>query len=365
MKSLNNNNSGKNLLPQTNPFAGTILESSYTPKFFYDIKDPTLKATSIITTALGNVIYPQIVQPYHANHSIWAIVFDSIKVGWKSLKTIISDITKQNDLEWRRMEFNEFIAKSKKKYEYYVDQHECIIDDIQKDIDIVNRKKTLMKDYLLEELFVKLQESGVDCAKEDLVIDHIDLRKFPINEKYDTIKTMQLDFNEDANVINHDIDVLLQLIVPGRIISNRIKNMKRINNINENIKKASLIQKKNIAEMFSDLELINEMESALDNIANIYKDTMEILQPIMKELLNELTSRYENDIYKLPPDKMETLRRIKDIFKVFSEMTIVPQKTASDIKKELSERNVDLSKKHYDLKFEILKLSQEDSPKAA
>lgn len=362
MKSLNNNNSGKNLLPQTNPFDGTILESSYTPKFFYDIKDPTLKATSIITTALGNVIYPQIA---YSSLSFWRKAFNVIKEIWKNAKERIFDFTKQNDLEWRRNEFNVFIAESRERYEEYVHKHDNIYDDIVKDIDTINRKKILMKDYFLKELFVKLQNAGMDCGFDDLVIEHIDSSQFPINEMYDTITVMQLSIEKDFNKINQDLFALLLLLQPGNMFLSRIKNGKAIKDINEKMNEATRIQKSNTAEMISDLVLIKDTELALDNIAKIYFDIMESLQPKMSHMLDELSFRYNDRIDSMPPDMRESLRLIKDIFKDFSEVTIVPSKTAPDMKKEIFEKSNELSKKHYDLKFEILKLSQEDSPKAA
>lgn len=362
MKSISNNNSEKGLLPQPYPFAGTILESSYTPLFFYDKKDSTQKESSIITTALGYAILPQIA---YSSLPFWRKVFDSIKEIWKNTKEKIFDITKQNDLEWRQNEFNDFVAESKKKYEKYVHEHDDIYCDIVKDIDTINRKKILMKDYYLKELYVKLQKAGVDCDFNDLVIEHIDSSQFPINEMYDTIKVMQLSIEKDSNTINRDLFALIQLLQPGAMIRNRIRNGKAIKDINNKMSEATLKQKSNATEMISDLVLINDTELAFDNIAKIYNDIMETLQPIMSDILDKLSSRYNNRIDNMPPHMRETLRLIKDIFKDFSEVTIVPSKTASDMKKELLEKSNELSKKHYDLKFMLLKVSQEYSPEAA
>ena len=362
MKSLGNNNSEKGLLPQPNPFAGTILESSYTPLFFYDKKDSTQKDFSIITTALGYDIHPQIA---YSSHSFWRKAFNVIKEMWKNTKEGIFDFTKQNDLEWRQYEFNDFIAESKEKYEKYVHEHDNIYEDIVKDIDTINRKKILMKDFFLKELYVKLQKAGMDCGFDDLVIEHIDSSQFPINEMYDTIKVMQLSIEKDFKKINQDLFALLLLLQPGNMLLNRIKNGKAIKVINERMNEATRIQKSNAAEMISDLVLINDTELALENIAKIYIDIMETLQPKMSHMLDELSSRYNNRIDNMPPDMRESLRLIKDIFKDFSETTIVPSKTATNIKKEIFEKSNELSKKHYDLKFEILKISQEESPEAA
>jgi hypothetical protein len=76
----------------------------------------------------------------------------------------------------------------------------------------------------------------------------------------------------------------------------------------------------------------------------------------MEKLLADLAFKYNNDLSFMPSQKVEAIRKIKDILKDLSEVVIVPQKsTVIKMEQDVVNFSNKLSEKHYALKVEILK----------
>lgn len=349
----------KNFLPLS--FAGTCLASSYLPVFLKHVEKYTSEKTETYTTSLGYSIAPQyavlpifpaftemLMQTMH--ESFW-------KKLWKLLTSGLSSFTKREKLNEIKMEFNTFVGETKEAYKIYQVEHENILRDIVEDIDIINRKKTLMKDYLLTKLFRILSQMGVNSTFTDLSVEHIDLRNFPIKEDYDIISKQQVELEEVLASTTDDIIELVQILAPYNLIISRFINGRKIKKLEDKFKELKLKNGLNSKQMNADLNRIGQLEVALKNVSKIYTDIMDTLMPIMEKLLSELSDDYGNDFSNMPSEKVEAIRNIKNILKDLSEVRIIPKESINKHVDDVVEYNNMLSEKHYELKAEMLKMA--------
>lgn len=346
----NQNNATSNLVS----FAGTALAASYLPVFISPVvqKGPvaiTLSNGLSITAKYYNSATVDIIAPI--------ISKSFLQLVYQYIKSLISSLTNEQKLNDIRVQFNGFVEQSKKNFELYEELHESALNDMVNDIDTINRQKTLMKDYLLQKLFKKLQKMGIESSFSDFNVEHIDLRDFPINENYNLVQCENLSSINEAKSALDDIIALANIIYPYRLIFLRLQNDKEIKKIENRLKELEKKESYNTAQMNSDMALLGEFEFALRNISCIYKDVMNTLMPIMEKLLTDLAFKYNNDMSAMPSVKVEAIRRIKDILKDLSEVIIVPQKsTIIKMKEEVVKYSNKLSEQHYALKVEMLKV---------
>ena len=353
MKTSNNQN---NVTSNLVSFSGTVLAESYLPVFFSPANH---REQETITLSNGLTITAKYYKfkPWGAVHSSEPIFGKSfLELVFQYIKSHVRSFTKEQELNKVRDEFNKFIAKSEKEFDCYKDSHESALKNMVEDIDNINRPKTLMKDYLLQELYMKLQEMGIETSFSDFTVEHIDLRDFPINENYNLIKSENLSSIDETKHILGDFEAIVNIKNPYFYIFSRFYNNKKIREIGNRLKELKKKESHNKTQMDSDLALLRELECALRNISRIYKDVMDILRPIMEKLLADLASKYNNDLSVMPSQKVEAIRNIKDILKDLSEVTIVPQKgTIIKMKEDVVNYSNKLSEKHCVLKTEILK----------
>ena len=316
----NQNNVPTNLVS----FAGTVLAASYLPVF---ISPVALKEQGAITLSNGLSITAKYYKSATVDIIAPIISKSFLQLVFQYAKSLISSFTKEQKLNKIREDFNCFIEKSKNNFECYEDLHESALNDMVNDIDTINRQKTLMKDYLLQKLFKKLQKMGIESSFSDFNVEHIDLRDFPINENYNLVQCENLSSINEAKSTLDDIIALVNIINPYFYIFSRFHNNKEIKKIENRLKELEKKESYNTAQMNSDMALLREFECALRNISCIYKDVMNTLMPIMEKLLTDLAFKYNNDMSAMPSVKVEAIRRIKDILKDLSEVIIVPQKT--------------------------------------
>ena len=353
MKTSNNQN---NVTSNLVSFAGTVLAESYLPVFFPPANH---REQETITLSNGLTITAKYYKfkPWGAVHSSEPIFGKSYLVlVFQYIKSLVSSVTREQKLNEISAKFNEFIAHSKKNFDYYKELHESALNDMVNDIDIINRQKTLMKDYLLQKLFKKLQEMGIETSFSDFTVEHIDLRDFPINDNFNLVKCENLSSINEAKSTFDAIVALVDIMYPYLLIFSMFRNNMKIKKIENRLKELEKKEKYNTAQMESDMALLGELECALSNIANIYKDVMDTLMPIMEKLLADLAFKYNNDLSAMPSQKVEAIRKIKDVLKDLSEVEIVPQKsTIIKMEEDVVNFSNKLSEKHYALKVEILK----------
>ena len=329
-----------------NPYSGTILENTYTPVVFSSATDnPAAQieagskkaATSAAITAavtaaaavtlplsLPAVLVSSIVtgtalyfKPQKSNDIVRSLQAADILVETAALTTfdLWEAIVKKKALKEMSEKYQAFVNQTEKDFVFYKDEHEAYLQKSMDAVDGINRRKVVMKDYLLQELSDQLKRSGLNGSFEEPKIERLDPRAWPINEAYHLNVTSNKKFIDASWAY-------LPLFVEGLgPITNRI----RIRKIRNALKQLQPVAELNLEQMLSDLLKLDLFSAALTNIDTIYKEVLDKLRPIMKTILKDLEDKYQGDVRRLPKDQADALYTIKTLLKDLAEITIVPR----------------------------------------
>lgn len=269
---------------------------------------------------------------------VWDIISDFIFLG-KKLAKIRKNIT-------------EYIKTAKKEYINYVESHEKYICDVQAQIDIINKRKPIMKDYILQKVVNKLCELGIDSQLGDYPMEFIDYRIFKMNEEFSYInKEFQLIQNDQYAQILEYIPMIpvFPYILTPILVKKKIKQLEE---------KFSQIQKQSrlvFEKMNSDNQKIKNLSIALNNIANIYTDINSKFIPTIENILNIISVKYYNNIKEIPDDLLYLLRTTTKFLKELAERRIIPKGNSSDIVDSVIEASNDISVTYENLRNEFYK----------
>lgn len=331
-----------------NPYSGTILENTYTPVVFSSATDnPAAQieagskkaATSAAITAavtaaaavtlplsLPAVLVSSIVtgtalyfKPQKSNDIVRSLQAADILVETAALTTfdLWEAIVKKKALKEMSEKYQAFVNQTEKDFVFYKDEHEAYLQKSMDAVDGINRRKVVMKDYLLQELSDQLKRSGLNGSFEEPKIERLDPRAWPINEAYHLNVTSNKKFI-DASV------AYLPLFGVGEFLLVPITNRIRIRKIRNALKQLQPVAELNLEQMLSDLLKLDLFSAALTNIDTIYKEVLDKLRPIMKTILKDLEDKYQGDVRRLPKNQADALYTIKSLFKDLAEITIVP-----------------------------------------
>ena len=331
-----------------NPYSGTILENTYTPVVFSSATDnPAAQieagskkaATSAAITAavtaaaavtlplsLPAVLVSSIVtgtalyfKPQKSNDIVRSLQAADILVETAALTTfdLWEAIVKKKALKEMSEKYQAFVNQTEKDFVFYKDEHEAYLQKSMDAVDGINRRKVVMKDYLLQELSDQLKRSGLNGSFEEPKIERLDPRAWPINEAYHLNVTSNKKFI-DASV------AYLPLFGVGGFLLVPITNRIRIRKIRNALKQLQPVAELNLEQMLSDLLKLDLFSAALTNIDTIYKEVLDKLRPIMKTILKDLEDKYQGDVRRLPKNQADALYTIKSLFKDLAEITIVP-----------------------------------------
>ena len=331
-----------------NPYSGTILENTYTPVVFSSATDNpaaqieagskkaatsaaipaavTAAAAVTLPLSLPAVLVSSIVtgtalyfKPQKSNDIVRSLQAADILVETAALTTfdLWEAIVKKKALKEMSEKYQAFVNQTEKDFVFYKDEHEAYLQKSMDAVDGINRRKIMMKDYLLQELSEQLKRSGLNGRFEDPKIERLDPRAWPINEAY------HLNVTSNKKFIDASVAYLPRfgeggfLLVP---ITNRI----RIRKIRNALKQLQPVAELNLEQMLSDLLKLDLFSAALTNIDTIYKEVLDKLRPIMKTILKDLEDKYQGDVRRLPKNQADALYTIKSLFKDLAEITIVP-----------------------------------------
>lgn len=330
-------------------FKGTILESSYLPTFI-PLDDQIIEEQ--IVTATGTIIEPN----WYMTDPI-GIGMHFVCTSQSLFATLWEWLTKSNKIKELRAQLKSAYDQAVQEYNYYKSTHENLLHEAENCVDVINRKKILMKDYLLNELHTRLLRMGIQSTWKDAYIEHIDLRKFPINEQYDVNKLEELKFMKNFELSMGYYDRLLCMVnSPLFLLPRAYLSSIHAKQLQESLNKLTTVHEDNTSRMDSDLRKLDKFKKALENVALIFTDILDCLMPIMKNLLTMLSNQYGNNLNRMPQEKMMALHRIKDILKAMSESVIIPKKDQTATIDSVIHYSNDLSKKQYDLKADLLKM---------
>ena len=343
-------------------FMETVPESPYLPVFFKTSSDNnsehqiTALGYSFIVKYSSGILNQDMLESLNTIFLKYEKEYNETNI-WEVLRKILSSLTGKNKVEKVKAELNKFTLACENNFAQYKDNHEIILQKMLDATHKINRKKTMMKDYLLKNLFLQLQNLGITSEYHDWPNESIDLRKFPINEDYDIVKNKQLDIQSDADNFVVYISELIPLTNIYTFPFVYLWNSKKTRNIKKKLEDCKILDRYNRAHMMSDLEKLSKMQEALENVANIYMYTLNTFRPIMENLLSELTSKYESNFSNMPEEKIRAIMNIKSIFKKLSEANIIPQENSNEMIKSIIDYSNDLSKDYIDIKAEIHKLA--------
>lgn len=351
------NTNNQNQQSGASPFVGTILENSYMPVLFKG-SDKDKNNWALPAGTLLNSFTMGVLPKVGLGISAIAIAPPLFQVLlWTFLSPLpFRSLSNRKRLEDTKDQYNKFISTSKECFAKYKTEHELYLQAIQEDIDNINKAKPMMK-YTLRKLAEKLRANGIAASYTDPEMEHIDFRKFPVNDAYDLVTTKQLKFEQEMSGWWPEIQGVILAANPLTMMILQLMNDRKIKNLQK--KKADLmkLQKHNEELMVADLTHLRDFEAALKNVAMIYRDIEEILTGIMDKLLGELEYKYAG-INKMPKEKVDTIQAIKDILKNLAEKKIVAQGTIDTTVKNALKHSNDLSKRHNRLKTEILNLKE-------
>lgn len=271
---------------------------------------------------------------YRILDSFWSFFSDFIFPG-KKIKKAIEKI-------------QEYIDTAKKEYDLYVQNHESSIKEVQAQIDRINKCKPLMKDYILKKVVTKLHELGIDCLIDDYPMEFIDYRVFNLNHEFDYINEQfkKLKNSQYAHILeNFPIMPMfpINLIVPI-LVSKKLKEVE--NNFQQIKKQTEFVFEK----MRSDNQKIKNLSLSLDNIAKIYTEINSKFIPVINDILELISQKYQNDIAKIPVEVLCLLRTTTKILKELAERRIIPQDNSNEIVESIIEANNDISVAYENLK---------------
>lgn len=334
-----------------NPYAGTILENTYSPVVFQPAKDvPALqidaeeKKSSISAFKIATVAaVAGATLPVSLPVSLVAGLATGLAVSFTPEKRkkgdptfgaaelldeiapivlppfdILEGIFKRKELSMISKKYEEFAKQANEDLELYMKDHEAYLQTSMDAVDGINRRKVLMKDYLLLELSEQLKRSGLNGSFSEPVIERFDPRDWPINRKYSITVDRIRDFIEITQSYGPVFKIRKFMLSP---VSNRIR-IKQIRNALDQLKP---IAEMNLEQMISDLVKLDLFSAALVNIDTIYKEVLDRLRPIMKKILKDLEDKFRGDVKQMPKVQADALYTIKSLFKDLAEITIVPR----------------------------------------
>ena len=332
-----------------NPYSGTILENTYTPVVFSSATDnpaaqieagskkaatsaaitaavtaaavtlplslPAILVTSIVS---GSALYFKFQKSKDIVRSFQAADTLVETAAFLTTFDLWEAIVKKKALKEMSEKYQAFVNQTEKDFVFYKDDHEASLQKSMAAVEGINRRKVVMKDYLLQELSDQLKRSGLNGSFEEPKIERLDLRAWPINEAYHLNVTSSKKFI-DASV------AYLPLFGVGGFLFVPITNRIRIRKIRNALKQLQPVAELNLKQMLSDLLKLDLFSAALTNIDTIYKEVLDKLRPIMKTILKDLEDKYQGDVRCLPKNQADALYTIKTLFKDLAEITIVPR----------------------------------------
>lgn len=337
---------------------GELLESSFKPELF--LLGITSSAVPIVgAIAAGAGALCGSIHKSKKDKYTYAALFnatnlvDVLLAGWNS-------ISKSTDYKEAVNQYNNIIDAVNVDFKKYKEKHEEILQSANQHTLVINRKKTLMKEYLLKDLYDSLKKCGLAGEYYDMNDEYLDLRMWPINKQYDLVNQRHLSFIETFGFSGSSskksaiLDLFFDLTVVTTVYVSPLKRLVlRRNNYNKLKKEIADLEqqvKLNKEDMLSDLEKLHTMDRALKNIAGIYSSVLDTYKPIMQKIFLSLEIEYENNVSALPEGKITALFTISRLLKELSEKRILPcTEDPESIHRNICDYSNNLTKKYNQL----------------
>ena len=264
--------------------------------------------------------------------------FDWISDISKHIWNFINSILGINQKKKASKAYNNVVQQLNFLFNKYHDEHETLLKKIQKNIDQINRKKPVIKDYILTKLSIKMQELGLDSQVSDYPMEHLDYRLFIPKDEYNLINQEKLELQDEAESL---IDY-----IPQVAIFNVIKTHKLLKKAKELKTKGKYIEQK----IQADLKKLELIDIAMDNIANIFHDVANSYIPAMEKILKDIETKYHNCYDNIPDAEISFLFTSSRILKELTERRIIKENFSLNDEKNFTIYSNKLSKNYCELK---------------
>ena len=263
--------------------------------------------TSISTGVFAN---SSIEMPFNILDRVWNLVLDFLLPGRRLTKL--------------KHEVQEYISIAETEYKNYVDTHEELLRKTQEQINTINKKKPLIKEYILKKVTERLTSMGIKSNVADYPMEYLDYRRFSLNEEFNDVKNAFKDLDENTYT-----KLLENLPAVNPIVFILINSRYRQLEVQFDIIKT--LTRPIFEKMRSDNNKVNNLYEALKNIAEIYTDITNRFIPTVEQILDLIKNKYHDKLSEIPDDVLCLLRTITKILKTISEKCILPNQAKEDI----------------------------------
>lgn len=329
-------------------YSGTILENTYSPIVFSSVTENSVfqadaqavaKSANTVTAIASALAAAAAVLPLSLPVGLVTGVATGLAVAFTPRKSkedegsfkaadilvetataltnfdLWEAIVKKKELKKMSEKYHAFVVQADRDFVTYKVEHEAYLQMSMDAVDGINRRKVVMKDYLLYELSEQLKRCGLNGRFDEPKIERLDLRAWPINDAYHLNEKRFIDTSV----------AYLQLFGVGGSVISPITNRVRIRKIRNALEQLQPVAELNVEQMLSDLVKLDLFSAALANIDTIFKEVLDRLRPIMKTILKNLDDKYQGDVRRMPKGQADALYTIKSLFKDLAETTIVPR----------------------------------------
>lgn len=215
-----------------------------------------------------------------------------------------------------------YIETAEREYAEYETGHEELLEQVQLEIDIINRHKTLMKEYILKRVAEKLSHMGIESEVADYQNEHLDTRKFGLNEEFKKIRAAFKNLQE--NTYSGLMESLSNGPFGGGPIVTILAHI-RVRQLKGQIEGIKAMTRLVFEKMRSDNQKIENLYKAIKNIAEIFTDISNRFIPTVEKILEMINIKYHDNLSEIPSDVLCLLRSATKILKDISEKCILPK----------------------------------------
>ena len=263
-----------------------------------------------------------------------------VEVQLKKVRKLLTGTP--NSLKKEKEILQKRIAQAKQNFNCYKSKHEeLLLKDIQHPIDEINKNKAVIKEAVLKRLADALIKVGIKSDIKDYPLEVLDYREFPISDNFNIVEK----HHKKLEKLGYELNDAYLVVTPMLYIFKSIKDLKKLHDESEKFKdEANNV----LAEMKNELNRMNELQMALDNISGIFSDLKSKYVPFIEDFTEEVAKEYSS--YEEIPEKY--LHFIKNCIIILREICEKKIVNCGSLEK-VKEYSDEVSIKYSDLKAQF------------
>ncbi len=263
-----------------------------------------------------------------------------VEVQLKKIRKLLTGTP--NSLKKEKEILQKRIAQAKQNFNCYKSKHEeLLLKDIQHPIDEINKNKAVIKEAVLKKLADALIKVEIKSDIKDYPLEVLDYREFPISDNFNIVEK----HHKKLEKLGYELNDAYLVVTPMLYIFKSIKDLKKLHDESEKFKdEANNV----LAEMKNELNRMNELQMALDNISGIFSDLKSKYVPFIEDFTEEVAKEYSS--YEEIPEKyLHFIKNCTIILREICEKKIVNCGSLEKVK----EYSDEVSIKYCDLKAQF------------